>query len=626
MPAEDGCEIWLIKLKNNSKRKRRLSLFVYFNLPEICSSQIELKNNCLLINSKKLQQNQLYYFAFDHGVDSFDTDRNIFIGNYRTILFPRALEDGKCSRSQASENPIAVIEKNITLGKESQSETIAVVGLEPIAQQDSSFAQQRSVASKRALSTVDKYRRANIAEHALVITQSDWQKIEELSTVKTPDDSLNASQSTWAKYQNYASLHLGHSVFNLANAAKQYITALPLNTENSPNDLLTLLALQLKDGRTVEFIDSQEATKISSGVEGPAWLILAVTNYINETGDMGILKKSVKYFDGAEGSVIEHLTRLARHLKESLNSRHLIENGSLEITWQTGLAAYCFKELLPIFTVAGEHDLVRHYQELLDEMKQSLNRRLWDGSWYLSRRNHRKIGSKKNPYHKIDVEAQVWAVLAGLASQERAEKVLNMVWRQTSSPYGMTAISPAYPRLDTDNCESVFNAGEKHNGAINISLAALLIAAEAQIGRGDLAYKIYQKHNFAYLSTNQENYKGEPYIYPAFVNGPSSPSHGRADGTWEKNPGGWMWKMINENILGAKPLINGLKIDPCLDRDWRQVEFSRRFRGADYHIRIFNPTRQMSGVDRFMVDGIRQTGNVIKPFQAGNHYVEIYLG
>ena len=75
-----------------------------------------------------------------------------------------------------------------------------------------------------------------------------------------------------------------------------------------------------------------------------------------------------------------------------------------------------------------------------------------------------------------------------------------------------------------------------------------------------------------------------------------------------------------------QPVLGGLKIDPCIPRNWRQVEFSRHFRGAEYHIRILNPTRQTKGVDRIMVDGIRQTGNFIRPFQTGIHYVEVFLG
>jgi cellobiose phosphorylase len=79
-------------------------------------------------------------------------------------------------------------------------------------------------------------------------------------------------------------------------------------------------------------------------------------------------------------------------------------------------------------------------------------------------------------------------------------------------------------------------------------------------------------------------------------------------------------------ILGVQPVLGGLKIDPCIPRDWRQVEVTRKFRGAEYHIRIQNPFRINKGVDRILVDGNRLTGTVIPAHAGGTHFVEVVLG
>lgn len=627
VPNNDPCEIWQLKINNNERKKRRLSVFVYFDLPPITASDTLLKNNSLFINSKGGESgNSLLFFALDKTIDSFDTDKEIFIGPYRSIDNPRALEDGKCSRSLASTDPIAVIQKNITMGANSTSELQVIVGGQVIDRDSGSFQTGKSQAIRRAETIIDKYRRVHVGENALAELKKNWQVLEDKIRVNTPDDAMNVSFNYWAKYQNIVAGNINHRRDNTANAAKQLVTLLPLMPDLLEKKLLSLFERQFKEGRTVEYIDTTSSyAKVSDSIDGPAWLIIATSTYIAETGADNLLKKQIKYFDGGSGSILEHLIRAAKYCLAQLNSSHLIATKSEESTLATAQVVYAIRELLPLLSAAKEHDLTRTLTNRLDQISQSFNRRMWDGGWYLARRNSRKIGTKKNTFHKIDLEAQVWAVIAGLASSERAEKSLNSAWRALGSPAGVVNLQPAYLKYDPENPESQFTAGERFNSGVNLSLSALLMAAETKLGRGELAYKIFQQHSHIYRSDNQENYKVEPYIYPSFINGPSSSAFGRGDGAWQKNPGGWIWKIILEQILGCQPVIGGIKIDPCIPRDWRQVEYSRTFRGVEYHIRIINPTRQTKGVERVTVDGIRQTGNVIKAFSAGVHYVEVFL-
>jgi cellobiose phosphorylase len=204
---------------------------------------------------------------------------------------------------------------------------------------------------------------------------------------------------------------------------------------------------------------------------------------------------------------------------------------------------------------------------------------------------------------------------------------MDSVWKRLNTPYGPAMLLPAYQHPEEKyGTISQFTPGTKENGAIFNHPVSWAIIAETILGRGDQAFKFWQETNFAYRGKDQDSYRVEPYVYSEFVYGPEHPEFGRGSFTWATGSASWFWRACLDYILGVQPVLAGLKIDPCLPRDWRQVEVSRNFRGAEYNIRIVNPLRQSRGVDRILVDGVRLTGNVIPAFGGGVHFVEVILG
>jgi cellobiose phosphorylase len=225
------------------------------------------------------------------------------------------------------------------------------------------------------------------------------------------------------------------------------------------------------------------------------------------------------------------------------------------------------------------------------------------------------------------LEAQVWPILAGLATKAQIKSVLSAINRRLLTKYGPISRGPSYRYPEsTDEAVSRLVSGSAENGGISTTSSAWLIACLAGLGRGDEVYKLWQMVNPQFrASLGPTVFKAGPTIYPEFIYGPDHPNFGAGQAS-DNASAGWMWHVSVERILGLQPTLGGLRIDPCLPRDWRQVEISRRFRGAEYHIRIQNPFRVGRGVDRIVVDGARIAGNVIKPFTGGNHSVEVVLG
>ena len=67
---------------------------------------------------------------------------------------------------------------------------------------------------------------------------------------------------------------------------------------------------------------------------------------------------------------------------------------------------------------------------------------------------------------------------------------------------------------------------------------------------------------------------------------------------------------MTQYILGVRPVLAGLEIDPCLPAAWDGFEMERRFRGARVTIRVSNPDHVTRGVVGLEVDGHAVAGTV----------------
>ncbi len=127
VPATDPVELWDIKLTNLTKTKHRLSL--YFVLEWASNfDHHALAGNALIATSR--EKNISAFAAFDHSLDSFETNPEKFFGRFRGYSAPQALEDGRLGRSQGdiSQGAIAVLEKKVSLGREANFELGVIVG------------------------------------------------------------------------------------------------------------------------------------------------------------------------------------------------------------------------------------------------------------------------------------------------------------------------------------------------------------------------------------------------------------------------------------------------------------------------------------------------------------------
>ncbi len=149
--------------------------------------------------------------------------------------------------------------------------------------------------------------------------------------------------------------------------------------------------------------------------------------------------------------------------------------------------------------------------------------------------------------------------------------------------------------------------------------------AETRAGRGDQAFDYYKRINPSAREAISELHRCEPFVYAQMIAGKDAITHGEAKNSWLTGTAAWNYSAITHWILGIRPSLTGLRIDPVIPSDWPSFSVVRKFRGAEYHIQV---RRQGAGrVSSLRVDGQPVDGDVLPIAPAGaSVHVEVVIG
>ena len=397
----------------------------------------------------------------------------------------------------------------------------------------------------------------------------------------------------------------------------------------------------------------------------PIWLVSTVSAYVKEAGDKKILfeifpyikdgwiekatKKNIYWKKGAvkdgEGTLFEHLERNLNFTFTDVGKRSLPLIGHAD--WNDGIDAAgkdlkgesvwlamalvrSYKILAELAEIIGYTNKAQRFRNCAKIMASRINNYCWDGNWYLRgfTDGGMAYGSAKNREGKIFVNTQSWAILSGVANEDRRNRLLKAVDRYLDGKHGIALFYPAYSNYNPNLGRiTMFSEGTKENAAIFCHAATFKIVADCIAGRGNKAYQSMKK-----IMPNNQNdielYKAEPYVYAEYLIGPEHPyRYGEGAFTWTTGTAAWTFLAATEYLLGVHREYAGLRIDPTIPPHWKRCVITRLFRGDVYKVVIKNPKSVQSGVKKIKVDGIEQKHNIVKPRgDKKTHVVEVYLG
>jgi cellobiose phosphorylase len=165
---------------------------------------------------------------------------------------------------------------------------------------------------------------------------------------------------------------------------------------------------------------------------------------------------------------------------------------------------------------------------------------------------------------------------------------------------------------------SSYPPGYKENAGIFCHTNPWVMIAEARAGHGDDAFHYYKLINPSAREAISEVHRCEPYVYAQMIAGKDAPSHGEAKNSWLTGTAAWNLLAISHWILGIRPELRGLVVDPVLPTGWDGFSATRRFRGATYEITVRKPSGAQGRVTELVVDGRPIAGNLVPPAVPGS--------
>lgn len=673
VPQDDDLEVWRVSIENRSNKQRKFDIFSYvelclghalvdlinqpndqhFNVVRFDEDEEVIyatKNYWVTYRGATVKQpnqgwDKYVYFASTLPVKGFDGKKDAFIGPWRSESDPIAVHEGLCRNTEITAgDACAALQSEIAL---KPGETIEFAILLGIVDSESY--------EKLAPPLLDKYRDLATMDAALDGVKKYWDDYISVVTVDTPDENMNLMLNIWAKRQAWVTFHMhrtagyyhGGLLFGtgIRDQSQDLLGPLLAHPDEIAGRICDVISHQFADGSTLHnFFRLTGQGEKTGHSDTPLWLPLAIMSYIKETGDFGFLDRVVPYHDDGEGDVLEHLTRAIDYPLSQLTDRHLPRfgpgdwndtldyvgrQGIGESVWVGEFLCYILREAADLLDRIGAKHKAAEYRVRYDEIAEAINEIAWDGQWYIrgTRDDGKVIGSSNNEEGKIFLESTTWAVISGIAPQQRAHATMNSVYHHLNTERGPQLVWPAYRNVDPGvGLATRCVPGKKENGAIFNHPAAWAIMAECILGNGDRAYEYYRKTNPINQAADPDIYRMEPYVYSEYVTSREHPTVGEASHSWLTGSGVWMYRDGIDYILGVRPTYEGLVVDPCIPAAWNGFKITRKFRGATYEVTVTNPDHVESGVESIKVDGKKIQGNVLPVFTQGVHTVQVRLG
>ena len=655
VPLGQAFEYWRLRVANKSRKTRKLSVFTYceFASPWHMPNDLTNLQYSQFITKATVADEMLGlavhpYTKFDPAqlmgchrlwmactgapLAGYETVRERFLGSvYNTYSNPQTVIDGRCSNFLAEgENAVGVLQLDLELAPGETRELIVMLGL--------GTPESHGLAARAEFGTPARC----AAELEKLVAH--WHGRLDAVSVQTPDREFDAMANTWGAYNaliTYAWSRHASLIYNgerdglgYRDTVQDILGALPLLGADARERLELMLTGQVSTGGAMPVVAPfshvpgrmPPVKREDYRSDDCLWLFHAVPDYVAETGDVDFYQKVLPYSDTGEATVLGHLRRALEFNLERSGKNGLpcglhadwndcvkmgYEGESIMVSFQLRYGLVIYAQIADRLGLPAEAAWARTTQASLDA---AIQRAAWDGEWFLwaiGADGHR-YGAQAETEGRIYINTQVWAVISGAASSEQSRSCMAALHRELATPYGIMLSAPPFTHTPPTVMGGViYNHGIKENAGVFNHTQSWAVIAEALLGNGDRAYEYYRSFLPSAYNDRAELREIEPYVHSQTTYATVNRNAGKSRVPWLTGAASWSHHTALQWILGVRPEIDGLRIDPCIPTGWPGFRFTRVFRGKTVAIEVRNPRGVSNGVESLEIDGRKVEGNLI---------------
>lgn len=660
VPLNKTYEVWRLKVKNTTDKVRNLSTFGFIeftNENNYENDQINLqytlfitrtyfKGNKILQtinentgkNSEGTNYKERFFGMVGAPVTSYNGDKSAFLGSYRSYGNPIAVENGACNNVlNYNSNGCGALHSSITLNPGEEKEIAFILG------------QYNDIQSAKIL---ESYSNLSVIDKELEELKTYWHgKLANLQ-VNTPSNEFNAMINTWNAYQCFITFIWSRAAsfiycglrngYGYRDTVQDIQGIIHLDPDMACEKIRFMLSAQVDNGGGLPLVkfnhnagheDTPDDASYAQATGHPAyraddalWLFPTILKYVAETGNKDFLEEVIPYANGSEGSVYDHLQRAIRFSMERLGENKM--PAGLHADWndclrlgKKGESTFVAMQLYYAMTILrdfakdkNDTEYITYLENVQSELGNIIQTICWEDDRYIRgiKEDGQVIGSKHDPEANMWLNPQSWAVISGLASKEQAEAALESVHRELNTPYGVRLMAPSYVDHAFNGALAIlFNPSTKENGGIFSQPQGWIILAESLMGHGNRAFEYFKESSPASLNDHAEVRVLEPYVHGQFTEATDSPFEGRSHVHWLTGTASTVMVGCVEGILGLRPDMHGLKIEPSIPSEWTEFTMKKVFRGKTLNITVKNPKGEQGGFKEFYMNGEKLESNYI---------------
>ncbi|MDQ0192003.1 GH36-type glycosyl hydrolase domain-containing protein [Paenibacillus wynnii] len=385
------------------------------------------------------------------------------------------------------------------------------------------------------------------------------------------------------------------------------------------------------------------------------WLVQAVSRYINLTGDIGFLDEecvvagtvpserrpvyqtlqSILVYSGLisvgkhglplldyadwndclklDETCINGIVKEERYreqIKDSGTYGDPLENNYSESVMNAFLLKMAMDQMIDLAERKGDRDYAKQLDERSSQLFMRLQEHAWKGDFFarvlFNRYENGTFtylgagGDGLSADPEIDgsyfLNSFSWSILAGCASEQQIETMLDVIEQRLKTPFGLKLVTPAaLGKVSSHTASDEYFPGDRENGGVfkhacMMATTAMFRAARS-VNDPKLAAKLGRLGYWLLDITVPYRTLEDPFSLcgnPRFCTQYNNSETGENIGPMLSGTSTWLTLSLLE-ALGVEHTPEGIIIDPILREDERSLNFVLNLNEAAYHVSISKP-------------------------------------